>query len=293
MIKKSFCLLLLLLASCKTGYFQRCQPTPIPEAVIIKEPIRVALVLGGGGARGMAHVGVIEELEMANIPIDLIVGCSAGGVVGTIYAANPNAKQLHEIFFQLKKNDVMSINIFNVRFGLVHGRELRQFLTKHLGTKDFADLKIPCKVVATDLDSGDLLSIGGGPVAPAVHASCAVPIVFRPVLLYGRPLVDGGVLNPIPVEIAHFENPKVIVAVDLSEGLPTTIPNHIFGIAKRCAEIAHTNNSKRCIQGADIVIRPELGSTGLFDDRFKNHHYEAGKEAARQAIPLILSRLSS
>lgn len=280
-----------LVVSCGGHYRIDKNPPPIPQA-IIKKPIRLALVLGGGGARGMAHVGVLEEFEKANIPIDVIVGCSAGSIVGALYADHPNAQRVKTLLAPLKKCDMLDLDIWNARYGLVQGRCLKSVLKRSLCSTRFEDLKIPLYIVATDIMEGKLITFSSGPIIPAVHASSAVPFVFVPVLFYGRWLVDGGVADPIPVTVAKELEADIIVAVDLSELLQRTCPTNLFGIARRAAEIKFLLQTKSCVQGADVVISPDLIDVGMFDDTNSQRVYEAGRKAASKAIPQILKLLA-
>jgi NTE family protein len=280
----------LFFTGCQTQYKYLEDPPLIPERVPAN-PVRLALVLGGGGARGMAHVGVLEEFERAGIPIDIIVGCSAGSIVGALYADNPNARYVKKALEPLRKWDILDISVIYARYGFVQGRSLRRFLRNTLRSQYFSQLKIPLYIVATDLYAGELVCIGTGPIIPAVHASAAVPFVFAPVSLYGRVLVDGGVVDPIPVSTAKKFGADLVIAVDLSELLPKTCPTNLFEVASRSAEIKFLLQSESCVQGADIVIRPELGDLGLFDDKCNKLSYDAGRKAAREAIPQILDAL--
>lgn len=284
-------LLILTASACQTKYVKSDPPEPLPVYHPPKTPVRLALVLGGGGARGLAHVGVLEEFERADIPIDLIVGCSSGSIVGALYANHPHAYYIKTLVEKLKRNDLIDINLLDMRYGLTQGKSLKKFLCKYLENKEFNQLHIPLIVVATDLLEGELVCLGGGPIIPAVHASSAYPLYFTPVEIYGRVLVDGGVVDPVPVEIARQNNAQIIVAVDLSELLPMTSPTNLFGVAKRCAEIKFLKQSESCLRGADFIIRPEIRHIGTFDDKCNQAIYEAGRLAARQAIPQILEAL--
>jgi NTE family protein len=137
-----------------------------------------------------------------------------------------------------------------------------------------------------------LITFSRGPVLPTVHASAAVPFVFAPVLYKGRLLVDGGVADPIPVSSAKAMGAEVVVAVDLSQLLPRTCPKNLFGIARRSAEIKFLLQSEGCCKDAEVIIRPELGDVGMFDDKEQESMYQAGCKAAREAIPRILELLS-
>jgi NTE family protein len=266
-------------------------PPPLPECPALPSPIRLALVLGGGGARGLAHVGVIEEFEKANIPIDLIVGCSAGSLVGALYSDLPNSEHLKRRLLRLRTSFFVDFNILQARYGLCQGKSLRQFLKNNLAATNFHDLHVPLFIVATDLYSGELVTIGGGPIIPAIEASCSIPFVFVPVDLHGRILVDGGVIDPVPVRIARKLGAEIVVAVDLRALLPPTFPTNLFGIAKRSAEITLLWKSEWCTHDADVVIRPKLGFIGTFDDAYNEIIYQAGREAARKSIPEILKLL--
>ena len=283
--------LLVFLSSCETKINLPDNPSPIPE-ILPPHFVRLALVLGGGGAKGMSHIGVLAEFEKAGIPIDVIVGCSAGSIIGALYADCPNAGYIKQLLRPLRTWDILDINIWYGRYGLVQGGALRRFLKRHLSVRCFEELKIPLYVVATDVIAGKLICINSGPIIPAVHASSAIPFIFSPVYLYQRWLVDGGVADPVPVRTAKKTGAAIIVAVDLSGLLLKTCPTNLFGIATRSAEIKFLLQSESCVQGADVVIQPELGDMGLFDDRNPQNVYEAGRKAAREAIPKIKELLS-
>lgn len=286
-----FFFILALTTACGTKYQLNEDPPPI-HLVIPEKPVRLALVLGGGGARGVAHVGVLEEFENAGIEIDMLVGCSAGSIVAALYADCPHSQYVRCVIEPLKKWDIMDINIWFCRYGLVQGRSLRNFLNKNLHCKTFDKVQIPLYIVATDLLECELVTFSSGNIVPAVHASASVPFVFAPVQHCGRLLVDGGVADPIPVCVAKRVGAEVIVAVDLGELLPKTCPTNLFGIATRSAEIKFLLQSESCAQGADVLIRPELGDIGMFDDKNHQAMYEAGRKAAREAIPRIKELLA-
>ena len=281
--------LLLFLSGCQSRYHASKNPGPIPQFQhsVPQKPMNVALVLGGGGSRGMAHVGVLEEFEKAGIPISLIVGCSSGSLVGALYADRPDALFVKETLEPLKRRDLMDYRLLDFRYGFVRGTGLRLMLRSKLRSRRFEELKVPLIVVATDLLEGELVTIGGGEVVPAVHASCAIPLYFQPVEAYGRILVDGAVIDPVPVKVAKLYNPKVVIAVDLSALLAKELPRHLLGVAMRSWEISFRHQSMECMKGADVIIRPNIGDVGLFDDQKTELTYEAGKLAAREWIPKI------
>jgi len=283
----------LLTACCSSQmYCPSNTPPPLPDCPAVECPVRLALVLGGGGAKGFAHVGVLEELEKANIPVDVIIGCSAGSIVGALYADYPCAQYLKEVMLTMHASVLIDFDIWHARYGLCQGRSLRRFLRANLSATNFDELQLPFFLVATDLYSSELVTIGGGPIVPAVEASCSLPFVFVPVPLHGRVLVDGGVIDPVPVRIARHFDPDVIVAVDLRGLLPPKFPSNLFGVFTRSAEITLLWQSETCIKDADVVIRPELnGNMGTFATKYSEQIYEAGRAAARKAIPQILALL--
>ncbi len=272
--------------TCPYKYMPKIDPAA-PEPICVPDKIRVALVLGSGGVRGMAHVGVLEELANAGIKFDLIVGCSAGSIVGALYADNPDPLLVKNIVADLKADTILDINLWECRYGLSQGRSLQRLLNENLEAVCFDQLKIPLVVVATDLYSGELVPIGNGDLVTSVKASCAIPFVFVPTQLNGRVLVDGGCINPVPVIVAKDLGAEIIIAVDLCELLPITFPTNLFGVAKRSAEIAFLWQNQLCTRHADVIIRPSMCQVGTFNDKMRWQLYEAGREAAKQAIPRI------
>lgn len=287
-----YVLVLLLVSSC--GAPKKIMPDPEPAplpAFYVPDNIRVALVLGSGGVRGMAHVGVVEELEAAGIPIDLIVGCSAGSVVGALYADRPCAKYVKEAVSNIRSNSILDIDIMNCRYGLSQTRNLNKVMDYYLNATTFDQLQIPLVIVASDLHSAELVPLGGGDLVTAVRASCSIPFFFVPCKHLGRVFVDGGVINPVPVKVAKDLGAQVVIAVDLGELLPQTFPTNLFGVATRSAEIAFLWQNDQCTREADIVIRPKTCDCGTFDDSKKWVIYEAGKKAAQEQIPLIKEKI--
>jgi NTE family protein len=284
--------LILLVGCCCPQHYHPCDnPMPLPDCPVVPQPVRLALILGGGGSKGLAHVGVLEELEQANIPINLVVGCSAGSIIGAMYCDCPCTQHLKSTFLKLNTNKFVDFDLWNARYGLCQGRSLRRFLDEHLVANNFEELKLPFYLVATDLYSSELVILGGGPLVPAIEASCSIPFIFVPVELHGRTLVDGGVIDPVPVRVAKHFNAEVTIAVDLRGLLPHTFPTNLFAVASRSAEITLLWQSECCIKDADVVIRPNLQGVGTFCKNMNEYIYQAGKIAAREAIPQILACL--
>lgn len=293
-------LILLTTSSClyRIDYPNIPNKPPTPKRSI--EKVDVALVLGGGGAKGFAHLGVIEVLEKNNIPIDLIVGTSAGSIVGALYADNPNIETLKRKLFKVKKTELLDANFFSTIYGAVRGTSLRYFLSKNLKKKNIEDLKIPFIAVATSLETNKSFVLQTGPVIPAVHASSALPMIFTPVHIYGHHLIDGGATEPVPVSIAKKFTPKLIIAVNISSAPQTTEDYSrlsILGgyngpaIAYHAFNISYYELAKLQSKQADINIHPNLSKFGLFDDSNKWEMFNLGKAEAESQISQILVQL--
>ncbi len=250
-------------------------------------PPRVALALGGGGARGLAHVGVLQALEQAKIHVDLIVGTSAGSIVGALYADRPDATALRELLTNARRKDFVDFSLLHILNGPVTGHALEKFLRTNMRARDFDDLKIPFVAVATDLGKGEVFPIDTGPVATAVHASAALPLYFHSVSLGGRTLVDGGVTAPLPVSVALKYRPQVVIAVNVAGTLPPTIPKNSLGEVARSFSILLGVLGQIDGRGADVVITPDVGAVGTFNASDKENLFDAGARAVTEALPRI------
>ncbi|MBS0288692.1 MAG: patatin-like phospholipase family protein [Proteobacteria bacterium] len=288
-----FLIILLSLISCTTPKPDFILlPEKPPAPALVQKP-RLAIVLSGGGSRALAHAGVLEVLENHNISIDLIVACSAGSMIGALYADDPRANNLKQKIITLNKWDLLDPSMFHsikMLWGLtgpVQGNAIKLFVQKNIKAKDFNQLQIPLVVVTTDVDKGEPYVIQSGPLAPALHASSAVPMLFSPVRLYGKTLVDGGVSSPVPVEVAKTFSPQVIIAVDISTSPDYGSVNNVYQLAMRSLHISYFKLSQWQTQQADIVIHPEVDNFGMFDDHANEEMYKAGKMAALNALPQI------
>ena len=180
----------------------------------------VGLVLGCGSSRGWAHIGAIEALEDANIPIDLIVGCSIGSYVGAIYASG-SIKSLREFVLKMDGKKVFSyFDIVLPRSGLLDGtKKLRELFSIHTDVQNFSELKIPVMMVATDLETGQKVVLKSGNILDALRASMSTPGIFAPARVKNRWLVDGGLVDPVPVSVARAMGADIVIAMDLSSGI--------------------------------------------------------------------------
>lgn len=292
LIMRTVILSLLLLCGCHPVY----TPTETSSAEIptftAQKPIKLALVLGGGGSKGLAHLGAIQELEAAGIHPDLIVGCSAGAMAGALYADGQPMEGLEKSFLPLKRADLLDITYLRPILGLADGKSLQNLMRKSLKAKTFEELKIPLIVVATDLRTGDIIEISQGDIATGVGASCAYPGVFKPVQLFGRHLIDGGASCPVPVAIAKKHGAEKVIAIDLAGKLPESSPRHLFGIGKRSIEIAYRKLVEFSLLQADVVIKMDLEGYGTFSDHLNEQIYETGRQTVRDLLPEIKEKLA-
>jgi len=192
-----------------------CQSTQkLPHTMKKGEP-KIALVLGGGSAKGFAHIGVIRVLEQEKIPIHMIVGTSVGSLIGGIYAANPDSFQLEWLAFKIDKNDILDLSIIYSKLGPAQGARLESFVEQTVTIKKIEDTKIPFFPIATDLNTGETIIMEKGSLSKAIRASSAIPGIFVPVTFGNRLLVDGGVTNSTPCDIARSKGADIVIAINL------------------------------------------------------------------------------
>ncbi len=282
-LKSAIFLLPILLSGCYSLDFTHHEKCIHPELPKYKG-IKTALVLGGGGVKGMAHVAILEELNAAGIKPDLIVGCSAGAIIGAFYADGVDLKDLKEDLLEQTRSDLLDITFGDITFGLSRGVLLQAYLNKHLKSKNIEDMKKPFVAVATNLEFGDLVAFGKGPITDAVMASAAYPGVFHPVKINGEYYVDGGVANPCPVDIARKLGAEYVIAVDLSGDLTTSPPSNLLGIAKRSLEISYLHQSKMASKGADFIFSIPFKDIETFGDGYQGEVYRLGKAHIKASI---------
>jgi NTE family protein len=265
-------------------------PSKMPPKLQISKAPTIGLVLGSGGARGYANAGVIEALHQNGIPINLIIGTSAGSIIGALYADNANIVAIKSILMNASFFDYADINNLPKFDSIISGYHLQKFLIKNMRSRSFKDLKIPLIVMATNVATGQSVAISSGPIAPAVNASAAIPGLIEPVKLYGMTLVDGGVTDPIAVDVAKKYGAKIIIAVNVQRKISNNIPKTALGMGQRAMDISLTRLAYYTSKGADILIHPKLNQ-GTFDLSDKKAIYNAGYQAGLKAIPKIKQML--
>lgn len=262
---------------------------PPPPPKMTTSP-RVALVLGSGGARGYAHLGVLQALEEAHIPVDLIAGSSAGSIISALYADNASAIKTYNIMMRASFWDFADTGSIG-SLGVVAGSHLENFLLKNMRARTFNELRKHALIATTDIYTGKPYLVQSGPIAPAVLASSALPGVVKPVKLYGHLLMDGGVTDPVPVDLVKPFHPAIIIAVSLSHTLFNQIPTTTYGVYSTAYNIMWQRLTINSLAGADVVISPDVGDT-IFSLDKKYEMYLAGLTETRKAIPAIRKLLA-
>jgi NTE family protein len=282
-------LLAVAIAACRSVPTIPQEVRNLPQAPRDDHPPKVALVLGGGAARGFAHIGVLRVLEDARIPVELIVGTSVGALVGALYADGYNARELEHLSRDLDRGDFFDFGIAPALFGtgLARGERLERWARDHLRTRRIEQLAIPYAAVATDLDDGSVVVIGRGDVARAIRASSAIPGVFEPVELDRRLLVDGGVVANLPVTIARDLGADVVIAVDVTEVSGKARPSSFVEVVMRAVTILTHEGVQESARAANVLVAPAVGGVGLLDFEAKDRAIAAGAAAAREKLPQI------
>lgn len=273
---------LLLLAGCDS--FGPKKPAPPPPA----KPV-IALALGGGAAKGFAHIGVIKALEAQGIVPDIIVGTSAGAVVGAMHAAGKNGFELQALAITLDESQVSDWSLPDR--GVVKGEALAAFINKAVNNAPIEKLPKKFGAVATDLATGEPVVFRSGDTGAAVRASSSVPGVFQPVAIRGREYVDGGLVSPVPVRFAQEMGATFVIAVDISNRPQASKTKSSLDILMQTFAIMGQSLNRSELPLADIVIRPDISQLASTD--FKTRHLAVleGEKAAAQALPSLKAKL--
>ena len=284
MRRLSLVLLAVLLSACVT-------PPPAPTPVVTpKPPPKVALVLGGGAARGFAHIGVIKALEAQGIVPDIVVGTSAGAVVGSLYASGMGGFDLQKVALQMEESMVSDWTLPNR--GVLKGEALQDFINQKVRNLSIQRLPKPLGVVATDLQSGEMVLFRQGNTGNAVRASSAVPGVFQPVNINGRDYVDGGLTSPVPAHSARTMGADFVIAVDISNvSRRDKLTGTLDVLLQTFAIMGHTISSHE-LEDADIVIRPKTAAVSSTNFEDRNVAILEGEKAAAAIMPELKAKLA-
>ena len=246
----------------------------------------VGLALGGGFARGFAHLGVLKIFQKYDIKVSHIAGSSVGSILGAAYASGAPLERIVEACRTLRFRDIARWRVS--RLGLASNQRLAQLMDRVFGSCQFEDLKIPLAVVATDLSSGEPVIFTQGNLVDAIRASCAFPGLFEPVQIGTRCLADGGLVAPVPTHAARFVGAQMVVGVSVGmqdghRGAPT----NIFQVVSRAVSAAQKHQLEVWERHADLVLRPDVQFLAWDDFARADEAIEAGAAAALRALPRI------
>jgi len=263
----------------------------IPSAA--PRPPRIGLALGGGAARGFAHVGVIQVLEEAGIRPDLVVGTSAGSLVAALYASGKSGAQLLQVAQTMEEAAFTDWTLPIFSRGMLRGEALARYVNVQLGGRLIQDMPLPLGIVATDLNSGLGVLFQRGDTGTAVRASSAVPAVFQPVKIAGHEYVDGGLVSPVPVRYARQMGAELVIAVDISNPPEGNVPGDTLQILLQTFAIMGKSINTYELREADVVVRPGLAGVQSADFHARLRSIEAGRQAMLKALPQLKAAMEA
>ena len=266
---------------------QRDLVLPTTVQPVVKKLPKIGLALGGGAARGFAHIGVIQVLEEAGIRADMVAGTSAGSLVAALYASGQNGQALQRVAQSMDEATFSDWRWPIFKSGVLRGEALARFVTTQVKGQQIQQLPIPLGIVATDLRTGRGVLFRRGDIATAVRASSAVPAVFQPVSIDGRDYVDGGLVAPVPVSQVTNMGAELVIAVDISNDPESQDTQDTLQVLLQTFTIMGQSINTYALSGADLVVRPlQKGlASANFSSRFAA--IEAGRQAMTVQLPLL------
>ncbi len=243
---------------------------------------KTGLALGGGAVLGAVHVGVLKALEEKRIKIDCISGTSIGAFVAALYAFGVEINEIEKITKDVKWLDITEISLS--KFGLLSNEKFGELLVEHIGDKNIEDADIPLRVIATDISSGEKVILDHGNLANAVRASACIPGIFKPIEIDGRMLVDGGIVENVPVSPLKDMEADKIIAVQLLVHQAAKRPEHIVEVLLNTFEFMISNISKPYLEDVDLLISPDLSGFDKVDTDQIKDLIETGYETALKLL---------
>jgi NTE family protein len=289
----------LLVALCLAGCSSVLPPVPatdvrpLPVPTPVKRPVKIGLALGGGAARGFAHIGVIQVLEEAGIRPNLVVGTSAGSVVAAFYASGKSGLQLQQVAETMEEATFTDWTLPIFSRGLLRGEALARYVGAQVNGRLIENMPLQLGIVATDLNTGQGVLFQRGDTATAVRASSAVPALFQPVKISGREYVDGGLVSPVPVRYARQMGAELTIAVDISDAPEANLASDTLQILLQTFSIMGKSINSFELREADVVVRPSLVGVSSSDFGARRRAIEAGRVAMKALLPQLRSALSA
>jgi NTE family protein len=278
------------LALTLAGCDKTTKTPPSTTPIQAREPV-IALALGGGGAKGFAHIGVIKVLESHGIKPKIVTGTSAGSFVGSLYASGKSPYQLQHIALTFKESDIRDLTLN--RQGFIAGQKLQDFVNQHVANKPIEKFPIRFAAVATRLDNGRKADFIKGNAGQAVRASCSIPNVFVPATIGGTQYVDGGLVSPIPVQTAKALGADLVIAVDISARPTGNQPVSMWGLLDQTLNIMGQQSINQELAQANIVIQPKVGHIGTLDLKASNQTILEGEKAAQLQVKAIQQAITN
>lgn len=266
-------------------------PVPVPPEPTPTRAPRLGLALGGGAARGFAHIGVIQVLEREGIRPDLVAGTSAGSLVAVLFASGMDGAALEQAALEMEEATIADWTLPFFNRGLLRGEALARFVNRKVQGRLLQDMNMPVGVLATDLVSGRGILFQRGDAGTAVRASSSVPGVFTPVSIAGRDYVDGGLVAPVPVEQVRAMGAEVVLAVDISSVPEEASGNDALRVLLRTFTIMGQSINRLTMNQADVVVRPGLAGVGSADFAARRLAIAAGREAMERMLPTLQQQL--
>ena len=285
------CLLIATLAACGSTPPGAPPAAPEPTATTASTPpIKIGIALGGGAAKGFAHIGVIKMLEANGFTPAVVAGTSAGSVVGALYASGMNAFELQEKAVALDESKIRDLQLSSG--GLVQGQKLEDYVNEQVHRKPLEQLARPFVAVATRLEDGERTVFARGNTGQAVRASSSVPGVFQPVVIGKYHFVDGGIVSPVPVDAARQLGADVVIAVDISNKARGRAPGDMLGTLSQSIAIMGQKLGQAELARADVIVRPKVLDLGSADFSQRATAIVEGEKAALAAMPQIRERVA-
>ncbi|MCS6766548.1 MAG: patatin-like phospholipase family protein [Candidatus Protistobacter heckmanni] len=254
---------------------------------------RIGLALGGGAARGFAHIGVIKALDAAGIKADLVTGTSAGSLIAALYASGLSGVEINQLGLQMDEATLADwVSPFAGRFGgLIRGEALQRYVNRLLGNRSIEQMPRPLGIAATDLQTGQGVLFRYGNIGLAVQASSSVPGVFQPVNIGGKDYVDGGLVSPVPVRYARQMGADFVIAVNISAEPSAQDASGLLGALLQTTAIMGQSINQFELERADVVLRPALPTMRGTDFQARNVAVLAGEQAVLAKLPEIRVKL--
>jgi len=267
-------------------------PAETPQVPAPKKVPKLGLALGGGAARGFAHIGVIQVLEEYGIKPDMVVGTSAGSVVAAFYASGKTGAQLQWLADSMDESQLTDWSVPFLSRGMLRGDALGRYVNTQLNGLRIEDVKMPLGIVATDLQSGEGILFRRGDISLAVRASSAVPSVFEPVRIGNKDYVDGGLVSPVPVRYARQMGAEIVIAVDISSRPEDAKTSDMLKVLLQTFSIMGKSISQLEMTQADVVVRPVMPDVGSTEFAARKKSIEAGRAAMKLALPALKAALA-